>query len=304
MDSNWTWIAENAPLLAAYLPLITALLVIVVTLLGVQRLLVILTRTTGSTPPAKNTTRFDKGEHPLSEFDEELPDESTAPPLHSADTLHIPYCPERLSEAEMLSRSKAYYEEMNKRRSVREFSTDPVPLEVIENIVRMAGTSPSGAHCEPWTFVVVKDSKIKSQIREIVEQEEYTNYDRRMGDKWVSDLKFLNTDHDKQYLEEAPYLIIVMKQQYHLGDNGVRYSHYYYEISTAIAAGFLLTAIHNAGLVTVTTTPLNAGGALRDLLGRPANEKVMLLLPVGYPAGDAKVPGVTRKPLEEIMALK
>ncbi len=299
MDSNW--MVENAPLLAAYWPLIIAVLVIVVTLLGVQRFL---TKRTDPTPPAKNTTRFDKGEHPLSEFDDELPDESTAPPLHSAETPHIPYCPERLSEAEMLSRSKTYYKEMNKRRSVRDFSTDPVPLEVIENIVRMAGTSPSGAHCEPWTFVVVKNPKIKAQIREIVEQEEYLNYDRRMGDKWVSDLKFVNTDHDKPYLEEAPYLIIVMKQQYRLGENGVRYSHYYYEISTAIAAGFLITAIHNAGLVTVTTTPLNAGGALRDLLGRPANEKVMLLLPVGYPAADAKVPGVTRKPLEEIMTLK
>lgn len=204
----------------------------------------------------------------------------------------------------MIAKSKEYYENLNKRRSVRFFSDESVPIEVIENIIKAAGTAPSGAHCEPWTFVVVKDPEVKSQIREIVEQEEYLNYDRRMGDKWVTDLKFIGTSHEKPYLEEAPYLILVMKQQYHIGEDGTKYTHYYYEISTAIAAGFLLTAIHMAGLVSVTTTPLNAGVALRELLGRPANEKVMLLLPVGYPSADATVPGVQRKPLEEIMVVK
>lgn len=246
----------------------------------------------------------DKGEHPLAEFQEEKTDGSIAPPLHSSDTPKIPYKPQRFSETEMIAKSREYYETLNKRRSVRFFSDEPVPMEVIENIVRAAGTAPSGAHSEPWTFVVVKDPKVKSQIREIVEQEEYLNYDRRMGDKWVNDLKFIGTSHEKPYLDEAPYLILVMKQQYHVGEDGTKYTHYYYEISTAIAAGFLLTAIHMAGLVSVTTTPLNAGVALRELLGRPANEKVMLLLPVGYPAEDATVPGVSRKPLEEIMVVK
>ena len=253
--------------------------------------------------PAK-VTSYDKGEHPMAEFEDEKPDLSLAPPLHSEDTPQRPYKLERLSEEEMKERSKVFYEHMNNRRSVRQFSKEHVPLEVIENIVRTAGTSPSGAHSEPWTFVVVQDSKLKAQIREIVEQEEYLNYDRRMGDKWVKDLKFIGTTHAKPYLEEAPYIILVLKQQYHIGENSVRYTHYYYEISTAVSAGFLLTAIHNAGLVTVTTTPLNAGVALRELLGRPENEKVMLLLPVGYPAEDAEVPDVGRKSLEEIMVLK
>ena len=244
---------------------------------------------------------FDKGEHPLEEFDDEKPDPSLAPPLHSPDTPHIPYKLERFSEADMKVRAATFYEFLNQRRSVRDFSKDPIPIEVIESIIRAAGTSPSGAHSEPWTFVVVKDPKVKSQIREIVEQEEYLNYDRRMGDKWVNNLKFIHTTHEKPYLEEAPYIILVFKQMYHIGEDGVHYAHYYYEISTAIACGILLTAIHNAGLVTVTTTPLNAGVALRELLGRPDNEKVMLLLPVGYPAEDAKVPDVKRKPLEQII---
>ena len=300
------WISENAPFVAAYWPYLVGVLLAVIVVLIIQLLTSGKSDSDSKKPPTKTTkiTSFDKGEHPLSEFQDEVHDEAIAPSLHSADTPHIPYHPERFSEAVMLSRSKAFYEQMDKRRSVRFFSREQVPLEVIENIVKTAGTSPSGAHCEPWTFVVVKDPKLKTQIREIIEQEEYINYDRRMGDKWVTDLKFVRTDHEKPYLEEAPYLILVMKQQYRIGQDGVKYSHYYYEISTAIAAGVLITAIHNAGLVTVTTTPLNAGVALRELLGRPNNEKVMLLLPVGYPADDATVPGVSRKPLNEIMVVK
>lgn len=295
-------IARAAPFLAANWPyvlgasLTTIILAVVISFFA--------TKPNSPKRQSKTITSFDKGEHPLSEFDKEVSDETMTPSLHSPDTLDIPYSPGRLTEKEMIARSKSFYELLNKRRSVRMFSQDAVPLEVIENIVWSAGTSPSGAHCEPWTFVVVQDPKVKAQIRDIIEQEEYLNYDHRMGDKWVADLKFIKTNHEKVYLEDAPYLIIVMKQQYHLGENGIRHAHYYYEISTAIAAGVLITAIHNAGLVTVTTTPLNAGGALREVLGRPQNEKVMLLLPVGYPADHAKVPGIARKPLKDIMALK
>ena len=302
--SYFNEIANAAPFLTAYWPYILGVLATIVLALVIPRFTTKSPTPTSSNKRTKTIASVDKSEHPLSEFDEENADGMMAPPLHSADTPHIPYCPKRLPEKDMIARSKSFYEQLNKRRSVRMFSSDPVPLEVIENIVRAAGTSPSGAHSEPWTFVVVQDQKVKAQIREIIEQEEYLNYDRRMGDKWVTDLKFIGTNHEKSYLEEAPYLIIVMKQQYHIGHDGVRYSHYYYEISTAIAAGVLITAIHNAGLVAVTTTPLNAGGALRETLGRPANEKVMLLFPVGYPAQDAEVPGVGRKPLEEIMVLK
>ena len=159
-----------------------------------------------------------------------------------------------------------------------------------------------GAHTEPWTFVIVQDPKIKSQIRDIIEKEEYINYDRRMGDKWVQALKFINTDHEKPYLEEAPYLIVVLKQPYRITPDG-KHVHYYYEISTAISTGILIAAIQNAGLVSVTTTPMNAGGKIRELLGRPEHEKVMLLLPVGYPADNATVPAVARKPLDDIMVV-
>lgn len=208
---------------------------------------------------SKGIVSIDKGEHPLDEFDDEKPDPSLAPPLHDPSLPHVPYKPERLSDEEMLERSVAYYRHLNTRRSVRHFSSDPVPQKVIENIILTAGTSPSGAHSEPWTFVVVKDPEIKKQIREIVEQEEYLNYDRRMGDRWVRDLQFVRTTHEKPYLESAPYIIIVFKQAYHTGEDGTRHAHYYFEISTAIACGILVTAIHNAGLSTVTTTPLNAG---------------------------------------------
>ena len=150
----------------------------------------------------------------------------------------------------------------------------------------------------------MQDPEIKKKIREIIEKEEYINYDRRMGDKWVQELKFVNTDHEKPYLEEAPYLIIVLKQPYRIGLDGTKHVHYYYEISTAISTGILIAAIQNAGLVTVTTTPMNAGVAIRELIGRPEHEKVMLLLPVGYPAPDATVPSIERKSLEDIMVLK
>lgn len=303
------FVSDFAPLVAAYWPHMLCLALLCVGLFVISRM------QTGSAPADKAVGRSgpknpnkitipDETEHPLAEFAEENTDPSFSPPLNPEDTPRIPYRPQRFTADEMIKKSREYYETLNKRRSVRFFSKDPVPLEVIENIVKAAGTSPSGAHSEPWTFVVVKDPQIKLQIREIIEQEEYLNYDRRMGEKWVNDLKFMGTSHEKPYLEEAPYLIIVMKQQYHAGKNSTKYTHYYYEVSTAIAAGFLLTAIQMAGLVSVTTTILNAGVALRELLGRPDNEKVMLLLPVGYPSADATVPGVGRKPLEEIMVLK
>ena len=210
----------------------------------------------------KAIVSIDKGEHPLEEFDDERPDPALAPPQHDPDHPHIPYPFTRVPEEEMKGRATAFYQQMDTRRSVRHFGSDPVPQEVIENIVLAAGTSPCGAHSEPWTFVVVKDAETKKRVREIVEQEEYLNYDRRMGERWVGDIKFIRTTHEKPYLETAPYLIVVFKQAYHVGGDGTRYAHYYFEISTAIACGVLVAAIHNAGLVTVTTTPLNAGKTL------------------------------------------
>ena len=211
------------------------------------------------TKDPKAIVSIDKGEHPLEEFEDDRPDPSLAPPHHDPDLPHVPYSLTRLPEHEMKARTTAFYQQMDTRRSVRSFSSDPVPEEVIENIVMAAGTSPSGAHSEPWTFVVVKDPEMKKKVREIVEQEEYLNYDRRMGERWVRDLQFVKTTHEKPYLETAPYLIVVFKQPFHFGRDGTRHAHYYFEISTAISCGLLVAAIHNAGLVTVTTTPLNSG---------------------------------------------
>uniref|UniRef100_A0A8C2H615 iodotyrosine deiodinase n=1 Tax=Cyprinus carpio TaxID=7962 RepID=A0A8C2H615_CYPCA len=214
---------------------------------------------------------------------------------------HIPYTPAQYSATEMLERSEKFYSLMNLRRSVRFISPEPVPKEVIDNVIRTAGTAPSGAHTEPWTFVVVSDADVKHKIREIIEEEEEINYKQRMGDKWVQDLKKLRTNWVKEYLDVAPYLILVFKQTYGILPSGKKKTHYYNEISVSISCGILLAALQNVGLVTVTTTPLNCGPQLRSLLQRPANEKLLMLLPVGYPASDAKVPDLKRKDLNEIM---
>nr|XP_060609537.1 iodotyrosine deiodinase 1 isoform X2 [Anolis sagrei ordinatus] len=167
----------------------------------------------------------------------------------------------------------------------------------------LSGTSPSGAHTEPWTFVVVQDVEIKHKIREIIEEEEEINYKKRMGDRWVNDLKRLRTNWIKEYLDTAPYLILIFKQVHGMLPDGKKKTHYYNEISVSIACGILLAALQNVGLVTVTTTPLNCGPRLRVLLGRPTNEKLLMLLPVGYPSKDATVPDLTRKPLNDIMVV-
>ncbi|XP_066529002.1 iodotyrosine deiodinase [Hoplias malabaricus] len=215
--------------------------------------------------------------------------------------LHVPYTPPRYSVEEMLERSQQFYKLLNQRRSVRFISPEPVPREVIDNVIWAAGTAPSGAHTEPWTFVVVEDAETKHKIREIVEEEEEINYKQRMGDKWVHDLRRLRTNWVKEYLDTAPYLILVFKQTYGILPNGKKKTHYYNEISVSISCGLLLAALQNVGLVTVTSTPLNCGPKLRVLLQRPANEKLLMLLPVGFPAPDATVPDLSRKDLSDIM---
>lgn len=222
-------------------------------------------------------------------------------PAIAEDTRHVPYRPASYDSEEMIRRSQSFYEEMNLRRSMRFFSDKAVPEEVIENLVRTAGTSPSGAHTEPWTFVVVRDPEMKLRVREIVEEEEEINYTQRMGRKWTTDLKFVKTDWNKPYLSTAPVLILVFKQTHGFMEDGRRKVHYYNEISTCIATGLLLAAIQHAGLVTLTSTPLNCGPAIRSLFGRPANEKLLMLLPVGHAAHTATVPDIARKELEDIM---
>lgn len=229
--------------------------------------------------------------------------EDLVPPAVEEDVEHVPLEHERLTEEQSLTRSRQFYERMNSRRSVRAISCEAVPREVIENVIRTAGTAPSGAHTEPWRFVAVGDPEHKRRIREIVEAEEELNYARRMGKEWVSHLKGLRTNFEKPYLTEAPWLVLVFKQPYTLMPDGRKRNNYYYDISSSIATGFLLAAIHTAGLVTVTSTPLNCGPALRRLLGRPSHERLLVLLPVGLPEGGAAVPRLQRKPLEDILTV-
>lgn len=210
----------------------------------------------------------------------------------------IPYEALRFSEDEMRQRAQAFYHFMDRRRSLRVFSDTPVPRDVIENLIRTASTAPSGAHMQPWTFCAVSSAEIKSKIREAAEKEEYENYHGRMSDRWLKDLEPFGTDHIKPFLEIAPWLIIVMKRSYELVD-GEKKNNYYATESVGIATGFLLAAIHNAGLVALTHTP-SPMNFLSKVLGRPENEKPFLLVPVGYPAENAEVPNLTRKTLEQV----
>lgn len=210
----------------------------------------------------------------------------------------VPYEPLNFSEDQMKQRVEDFFQFMDKRRSLRVFSDRPVPKDVIENLIRTASTAPSGAHMQPWTFCAVGSAEIKSQIREAAEKEEYENYNGRMSERWLKDLEPFGTDHIKPFLEIAPWLIIVMKRSYEFVD-GEKKNNYYSTESVGLAAGFLLAAIHNAGLVALTHTP-SPMNFLAKVLNRPANEKPFLLIPVGYAADDAEVPDLKRKPLDEI----
>ena len=211
----------------------------------------------------------------------------------------IPLQTQKLSEKEVIAKSENYYKKISKRRSVRDFSDKEIPREVIESILKAAGSAPSGANKQPWTFCVISNTELKSEIRKLAEIEEYENYHGRMSDSWKEDLKHLGTNHIKEFLEVAPYLIVVFKKVYDLDEEGGKLQNYYVNESVGIACGFLITAIHQAGLVTLTHTP-SPMKFLQTALGRPKNEKAFLLLPVGYPATDCKVPNIEKKSLEEI----
>ncbi|RAI98414.1 nitroreductase [Chitinophaga skermanii] len=199
----------------------------------------------------------------------------------------------------MLARSREMFEWMNARRTVRDFSKKHVPREVIENIVLAASTAPSGAHKQPWTFCIIENPILKKQIRVAAEKEEYKSYNGRMSDRWLKDLQKLQTDWHKPFLEVAPYLIVMFKRVYEFEEDGHKNNNYYVQESVGIAAGFLLQAIHHAGLVTLTHTP-SPMNFLGDILGRPENEKAFLLLPVGYPAEECWVPDLQRKTLDDV----
>jgi nitroreductase len=207
------------------------------------------------------------------------------------------------SPEEMIKRSESFYNQVKQRRTVRDFSDKPVSKKVIENCIRAAGTAPSGANLQPWHFVVVSDPIIKKQIRIAAEKEEKEFYTNRAPKEWLDALAPLGTDEQKPFLEKAPYLIAIFAKSYDILPDGRKVKQYYSQESTGIACGILITAIHNAGLVSLTHTP-SPMNFLNEILGRPNNERPFLLLVVGYPDKDAKVPDIKKKKLSEIITFK
>ncbi len=210
----------------------------------------------------------------------------------------IPLKHQPVSSEDVLNRSLQFYQEMDKRRSCRYFTDEPVDKVVIENIIKTAASAPSGAHKQPWTFVAVQDPDIKKAIRISAEKEEKDFYEHRATEEWLADLAPIGTDWQKPFLETAPWLIVVFRKTWNDGPSG-KSKNYYVQESVGIACGFLISAIHQAGLVTLTHTP-SPMNFLTDILKRPNNEKPFLLLPVGQPAADAIVPDLKRKGLEEM----
>ncbi len=204
---------------------------------------------------------------------------------------------------EMVQRAEAFYATMRRRRTVRDYSRREVPRAVIEQCLLAAGTAPNGANLQPWHFVVISDPAIKKQIREAAEKEEHDFYERRAPKEWLEALAPLGTDWHKPFLEEAPALIAIFAESYAIREDGAHVKNYYVTESVGIATGFLIAACHHAGLATLTHTP-SPMGFLNDILGRPANERPYLILVVGYPAEDATVPAITKKPLEKIVTFK
>jgi nitroreductase len=206
---------------------------------------------------------------------------------------------EEYSESKMRSRSESFLNEIVTRRTIREFSDRIVPIDIINNCIKTAASAPSGANKQPWQFVIVRDSGIKTKIREAAEKEEKEFYGHRATKEWLEDLNQFGTDWHKPFLEIAPYLIVIFRKIYDLEDDGTQRKNYYVNESVGIASGFLLAALHHAGLATLTHTP-SPMNFLGEILNRPKNEKAFLLIPVGYPAKDAEVPDISKKPFSEI----
>ena len=212
----------------------------------------------------------------------------------------IPYRPERLPEEEMHARAGAFYAEMSHRRSVRYFAPDPVPRELVEIAIRTASTAPSGAHRQPWKFVVVSDPAVKREIRIAAEAEEHESYvGGRMPPEWIEALAPLGTSWEKPYLETVPWIVVVFEELYTVDPDGRKRKNYYPKESVGIACGLFIAALHHMGLATLTHTP-SPMAFLSRILDRPPNEKPFILFPIGYPAPDAEVPDIQRKELEEV----
>lgn len=208
---------------------------------------------------------------------------------------------QRLPADQMLARARDFFAEADRRRTTRHFSSDPVPRELIELAVRTAGTAPSGAHRQPWRFVLVGDPELKARMRAAAEAEEHDNYHGRMPPEWLEALRPLGTDEQKAHITDAPWVLVVFKQLYEILPDGARLKNYYVEESVGIATGLLIAALHHMGLVALTHTP-SPMGFLASILKRPANERAYVLMPIGYPAPDAMIPVLRRRPLEELLS--
>jgi iodotyrosine deiodinase len=219
---------------------------------------------------------------------------------------HVPLAFKRFTPSEQLRASREFVDHMSTRRSVRFISPEPVPFELIENAIRCASLAPSGANQQPWKFVIVQDPETKRKIREAAETEERESYEHRMPDDWLEALAPLGTDWHKEFLETAPYLIVVFRIDFGLtqtAEGATKTKHYYVQESVGIATGFLLSALHMSGLATLTHTP-SPMGFLSSILNRPKNERPFVLIPVGLPAADATVPAIGKKSLSEVMEVK
>ncbi|WP_326587854.1 nitroreductase family protein [Streptomyces sp. NBC_01294] len=228
------------------------------------------------------------------------PDTQQWTPIHGQPYRPAPYRPERMVSAESLARAAELRARMDERRTVRHFSPDPVPEQVVRDAIACAATAPSGAHQQPWTFVLVKDPAVREQIRAAAEQEELISYDGRLGDEWLAALRPLGTDAVKTHLTDAPFLVVVFQQRHWLGPDGTKRKHYYVDESVGIAVGMLLSALHLSGLAALIHTP-SPMRFLSHVLNRPANEKAFAVIPVGYPAADCEVPDLVRKSLDQVI---
>ncbi|GGY60769.1 oxidoreductase [Streptomyces xanthochromogenes] len=228
------------------------------------------------------------------------PTEQHWTPVHGEPYRPVPYRPARMAAAETLARAAELRARMDERRTVRRFSPDPVPEQAVRDAVACAATAPSGAHQQPWTFVLVKDADVRRRIREAAEEEERISYDGRLGEEWLAALRPIGTDAVKTHLTDAPALLVVFQQRYWLAEDGTKHKHYYVDESVGIAVGLLLSALHQSGLAALVHTP-SPMRFLSEVLDRPANEKAFAVIPVGYPADDCEVPDLVRKSLDQVL---
>ncbi len=214
----------------------------------------------------------------------------------------VPFEGENFMEDEMLKKSQDFYNWADKRRSVRDFSSKEVPLEIMENLIMTASTAPSGAHKQPWTFCLISNKELKSTLRKLAEEEEFISYNGRMSEEWKNDLAPLGTNWEKEFIDIVPWIVVVMKKVYDIVESEEKQTNYYVSESVGIAVGMFLLAIHNVGLVALTHTP-SPMNFISKALNRPINERPFLLIPIGYPAENARIPNLKRKGKKQVIEL-